>query len=122
MSGLIHGRATIRVNGEKLIAEHNAGLEPGGVINDGRMTGDTFGYTQSIDSAVVTCKVRVTKDVSIIRLQSLADVEITFESDTGTSYIIRNAAQTNKLKLEGGEGNGTVELILKGEPAAEVTR
>lgn len=116
----IHGRATIRVNGQVYETDDDATLRPGGIKNNDRMTGQKFYYNQTAISAQVTCKVPVTKDTSLRALQEIADAEITFESDTGKTWIIRNAAQTGEIELSGGADGGKVELTFNGEAGEEM--
>ena len=116
----IHGQATIRINGQVIESEDDASLIVGGKKNTGRMIGQKYNYSQTTFPGQVTCKVPVDANTSIRSLQEIVGAEVIFESDTGRTYVIRNAVQENELELSGGEGNGTVELLLKGEPAEEM--
>ncbi len=116
----IHGQATIRIDGQVFETEDDAELMVGGQKNTGRMIGKKFNHSQTTIPSQVTCKVPVDASVSLRKLQELADVEIIFESDIGTSYIIRGAVQENDLSLTGGDSGGIVELLFKGEPAEEM--
>lgn len=116
----IHGQATIRINGQVIESEDDAALKPGGLKNNGRMIGQKFHHNQTTIPATVTCKVPVGGSTSIRDLQALSGVEITFESDTGRTWIVRNAVQTAELELTGGEQGGTVQLEFAGEPAEEM--
>lgn len=122
MSKKIHGQAEIRINGQYIESEDGATLTPGGLKNNPAMTGKSFYFNQTTIPSVVTCRVPVTKDTSIRALQELNDVEIIFQSDTGRTWIVRGACQTNELNLAGGEGNGKVELSFSGEPAEEMVQ
>ena len=116
----IHGQATIRINGQVHESEDDATLMPGGLRNNGNMIGQKFFHNQSTESSKVTAKFPVTKDVSLVDLQKLNGIEITFESDMGVTYIIRDACQTNTLELSGGESGGTVDVEFMGNPAQEM--
>lgn len=116
----IHGQATIRINGQVYESEDNAALTPGGVKNNERMTGRKFYFNQSYIPAIVTCKVPVPRGTSLRQLQEINGAEIIFESDTGSTWIIRNACQTGELNLAGGADGGKVDITFHGEPAEEM--
>lgn len=116
----IHGQATIRINGQVYESDDNAALTPGGLKNNPAMTGQKFYFNQTRIPSVVTCRVPVTKDVSVRALQEINEAEIIFQSDTGRTWIIRNACQTGELNLAGGADGGKVDLTFNGEPAEEM--
>jgi Phage tail tube protein len=116
----IHGRATIRINGQVYETDDDATLQPGGLKNNERMTGDKFFYNQTNIPSKLTCKLPVTREVSLRELQEINEAEITFASDNGRTWIIRNAAQTGDVQVQGGADNGKVELTFHGEPAEEM--
>ncbi len=116
----IHGRATIRFNGQVYETDDDATLQPGGLKNNERMTGEKFFYNQTKIPSMVVCKIPVTKEVSLRQFQEMTDVEVTFTSDNGRTWIIRSAAQTGELQLQGGADNGKVEMTFHGEPAEEM--
>lgn len=113
----IHGRATIRINGQVYESEDDAGLAPGGLKNSPRMIGEKSYYSQTKVASKVTCKVPVPSGVDIRSLQEMADVEIMFTSDNGDTYLVRSASQSGDVELKGGDNGGTVELTFEGEPA-----
>ena len=116
----IHGQASIRFNGQIYETEDDATLVVGGKKNNGRMIGQKFNYNQTVIPSQVTCRIPVGPQLSLKELQSFTDVEIIFESDMGKTWIIRDAVQQGEIALQGGEGNGTVELEFTGPPAEEV--
>lgn len=113
----IHGQATIRIDGQVFESEDDASLKVGGKKNTGRMIGQKFNHSQTVIPSEITCKVPVTSELDVKTLQEATGVEVTFESDVGRTYIIRDAVQENELTFTGGDGNGTVELMFKGAPA-----
>jgi hypothetical protein len=116
----IHGQATIRMNGTVLESEDTASLIVGGLKNNGRMVGRKFVHNQTMVAARVKCKVAVGAGTSLRDLQEISGAEIIFESDTGRTWIIRDAAQSAELELSGGAEGGTVELEFTGNPAEEM--
>jgi hypothetical protein len=116
----MHGRATIRIDGQVFESDDDATLAPGGLQNTGQMIGQKHFYSQTTTASEVKMKIPVTVESDLRNLQELAEIEVMFESDTGLTYLQRNAVQTGRLELQGGEGNGKVELTFSGEPAERV--
>ncbi len=116
----IHGRASIRVNGQFFDSDDDASLMPGGVKNNGRPSSSRFYYNQTFIASKVVCNVPVRAETSLRELQEIADAEIHFTSDVGRTYIIKGAAQTGEVELTGGTDGGKVELTFEGEPAEEM--
>lgn len=119
MSKLV-GRAEIRINGKFFDTQDGAQLQPGGVKNNERMGMHKFHYNETLMPSVLTCSVPVSAGLSITELQKLAEAEITFQADTGQTYIIRQACQTGDVQLQAGAQGGFLALEFKGEPAEEV--
>ena len=116
----IHGRATIRVNGQFIETDDDASLVPGGIKNNARASSTGFNFNQAYLPSKIVCKVPVRADVSVRALQEIADAEIHFTSDVGRTYIVRNAAQTGDVELAGGADGGKVELTFEGDAAEEM--
>lgn len=114
------GRATIRVNGQVYDTEPGATILPGGLKNNARQTSDRFYYNQTKIPARMTCRVPITADVSLRQLQELTDAEITFEADTGQTYIMRNAVQTGDVEGADGADGGFASLTFESDPAEEM--
>jgi hypothetical protein len=117
----IHGQATIRINGQVYESQDDASLMVGGIKNNVRMIGQKTVRNETILPSKVKCKIPISAGMSLVMLQSLSGAEVTFESDMGQIWIIRDAAQTAELDLSGGSDGGLVELELMGEPAEEMT-
>lgn len=116
-----HGRATIRFNGLVIETDDDATLKVGGIKNNPRQVGNSFNYNQTKIPSQMTCKVGVSKNVSLAALQAMAEAEIQFESDCGKVFIIRDGCQTGELEFTGGADGGTTELTINGSPAEEMT-
>lgn len=115
-----HGQATIRINGRVFESRDQAELMVGGLKNNADMIGDKHFYSQTKIASNVKCTVPFTSETELKTLQEMTEAEVIFESDTGKSWIIRDAVQVAELNLQGGEGNGTVDLEFSGSPAEEV--
>ncbi len=114
-----HGQATIRFNGQVYETADDAVLTVGGPKNTVSMTGQKAFRSQTYMPSKVECKIPVVKGFSLKNFQQMVDVEIIFQSDTGNTYVIRNAAQTGEVSLTGGD-DGHAALVFEGEPAEEM--
>lgn len=113
---MMHGRATIVVDGTTLISEDGATLKPGGLINDVKMVGNRALPSQKMIASECKCKMAVLASTNIMDFQKMAGVEVQFQSDTGKIFTIRSAAQTAELELS---EDGFVEPVFMGNPAIE---
>lgn len=116
----IHGIATIRRNGNFIETFDDASIIPGGVKNNSRASATRYNHNQTYLPATVKCKIPVNKQMSLTELQGASGMDITFESDIGKTFIVRNAAQTGDLELTGGSDGGTVEATFEGDAAEEM--
>lgn len=113
---LIHGRATIKLDGNTVVSEEDATLKIGGLKNNVRnINGKNF-RSQSYSSAEVSFKTPITKSVSLRTLQEMAGKEVQFVSDTGVTWIVPDAAQTNEL---GTGGDGMADILMVGDSAVD---
>ena len=117
----IHGRATIRVNGQVIETENDASLKVGGVKNNGRMVGKTYCRSQTDIMSEVKCKVPCGSETELTEMQGWSGVEVQFHSDMGKVYVINGASQNAELELVGGDDGGLVELTFNGPPAEEMS-
>jgi len=111
MSQQITGRALIQVDGERLLTENGANLDPGGTSREA-MTGggEVQGFQESDNAPSLSVPIRHTKDVSPARLNSLTDATVIFETDNGARWILRGAFTTNTVALDVSAGNVTLEM------------
>lgn len=113
---MMHGRASIILNGTKIVSEDGATLKIGGISNNVIMVGDTPLNSQKNAASECTCKMPLTAKTNLTEFQKMANVELQFVSDTGKRFVVRAAAQTAELQL--GE-DGMVEPVFMGAPAIE---
>lgn len=116
----LHGSATISLNGQYINTNVDAILTPGGGKNTGQVIGDAFYHTKNYMGSKLECKVPYTGQISLRAYQEMEGVEITFQSDTGRTFVISGAAQTGDVTLSGGTDGGQIPLVFEGEAAEEV--
>lgn len=111
MSRQITGRATVQVDGERLLTENGATLDPGGTSREAVTGGgEVQGYRESDSAPSLSVPVRHHKEVNLKRLNELIDATVIFETDTGRQWILRGAFTTNTLSLDVSAGNFTLEM------------
>ncbi|WP_300657528.1 phage tail tube protein [Pseudomonas sp.] len=111
-----HGRAIITYNGKRLRSKPGATLNLGGTsrtpdpLDDG-----SVGYAESTAAPELTCAVPLTADLSVQELRDLTDANVVFESDTGKSWVIRDAFTVDTVSV-----GADVTLKFSGQPAEEL--
>lgn len=111
-----HGRATITCNGKRLRSKPGATLNLGGTgrtpepLDDG-----SVGYAEATTAPELSCTVPLTADLGVQELRDLVDANVVFESDTGKSWVIREAFIVDTVSV-----GADVTLKFSGQPAVEV--
>jgi len=107
------GKAIIRVNGRELRSLDDSTLDPGGVKRDPVVgSGKVHGFKEETVPPQLECKVAHKADTDLVELGKIVDATIIFESDTGDTYILRDAFILEPAKLSAKDG--TVELKFSG--------
>lgn len=111
-----HGRATITYNGKRLRSKPGATLNLGGTSRTPEPLDDgTVGYAEATAAPELTCAVPLTADLSVQELRDLTDANVVFESDTGKSWVIRDAFTVDTVSV-----GADVTLKFSGQPAEEL--
>lgn len=114
------GRVKISVNGKTLRSKKGATITFGGytrtpiVVDSGEVL-----YSEEKGHAEVECTVTHTFDTDVTEMADFANATLTFETDTGRVYMIKNAFTMESPKLTGGEGDLT--LHMAGSRAEDTT-
>ncbi len=75
------------------------------------------GYKETVVAPKIECTISHDNNTSLINLSKLADVPITFETDSGKTYIIGEAWITESPELNSQEGS--VALTFEGMSVEE---
>jgi hypothetical protein len=107
--GQITGKATVKVDGEELLADVDATLNVGGVSRQAVMgPHGVQGFQESPEAPALSTTVRHTAKTDLIALGKITGATVLFETDTGDTYMLRRAFVTDTIEL--GSGNGNVRL------------
>ena len=114
------GKAYIKTNGELLETMPGASIDIGGVERK-PVVGDStvLGYAENVKESMIECEVAVGPGTSLTKLGAIKDATVTFECDTGQTYVVRDAFVTETIKATAAEG-GKVPLKIAGQPAEEL--
>jgi len=120
MPNQITGRVRVSVSGNLLRSKSGAKLNIGGVERT-PVDGDSgpHGFTEKTMVPFIECVISHTSDTDLEELKNMTDESITFETDTGKSYVLRNAWLENVIELAGGDGE--VSLKFSGMSAEQVS-
>lgn len=115
------GKAFIKVDGALLESMPGASLDVGGVTRNTVLGGNAvLGFAEAPKQAVLQCQIAVGAGTSLADLRAIKSATVTFECDTGQTYVIRNAWLVNPPVATDGEG-GAVPLQFEGPPAEEMS-
>lgn len=101
----VTGRITVKVDGDILLNKSGWTLNTGGV-NRNPITGDTgvHGYAEETVAPSISGNISHTDQVDLMTLAAITDATVLFETDTGQSYVMRDAWLENPPELTAGEG------------------
>lgn len=113
------GRATIKYDGKTLLTDKGAKLNTGGV-NRKPIVGDiVHGYAEEAKEPTLDCVISVTKETSLLDLNKIINATVTFEADTGQTWIIKDAWVVDPTEVTSGEG-GKVPVKFAGMSCEEM--
>jgi len=113
------GIATIKLDGDVLESMPGASLDIGGFTRTPVSGDHVHGYHETPKPALLECEVKMKAETSLADLAAVVQATISFECDTGQSYVIRNAWIIDPPAVKSGD-NGSVSLKFAGPPADEV--
>lgn len=118
MSGKMFGRVTIRIDGQPYKSMPGATLDLGGIERTARPgDNDADGFTTALQPSKCDFSVQMRAGVSLAAIQAIEDGTLSFECDTGQTYMIRHAYSATPPSL-GGEG--VAKCTFQGAPAEEI--
>ncbi len=114
------GRAFIKVEGEQLSTMNGAKLTFGNIESTPVVTDQgVAGFTEKPTVPQIEATIPHSKAVSLTTLAAIKDQSITFETDSGKTYILSNARTQNNLELTANE-NGDLPITFVGMKCEEV--
>lgn len=115
-----HSIAYIKVDGTLLRTLPGAKIDLGGKKRDPVVgASSVHGWAETVVPATLECEISLTQGYSLGQIKDITGATITYEADTGQTYVIRDAFVTETLQVNGGEG-GKVPVKFAGNPAEEM--
>lgn len=101
-SNHLTGRAFITAGGKRLASKPGAKMNMGNLERKGE-AGDAgvLGYTEAVTIPFVECTIAHSAQTSLQEYANMVDVTVSFDTDTGKSYVFRNAWQASVIELAG---------------------
>lgn len=98
------GRAFISAAGQRLASLPGAELDIGAYERKA-VLGDAgvLGYTETPTVPSVDCTIQHDADTLLQEFGDMVDVNVSFDTDSGKSYVLRNAWRAGTVKMSKGE-------------------
>lgn len=113
------GRATIKYDGKLLRTEKGAKFNTGGVTRKGQAGDVVLGYAEETAIPSLECEVAIARGDSLLELNNITDATVTFEADTGQTWILKDAWLVDPAEATAGDG-GKVKLKFEGMSCQEM--
>lgn len=113
------GRAFLKVDNLLLRSNQGAKIDIGGFVREPVVGNQVHGFSEKVKESSIECEVSLARGDSLETLRNITDATITFECDTGQTYVVRHAFITDTPVITEGEG-GKIGLKFAGEPAEEM--
>lgn len=97
------GVAFIYVNGQELETLEGASFTPSGTTREDVIGSRVYGFKGKPRAAVVECKIPGGGDIGLDTVINWSNVTVQFTADTGESWLLSNAWQSDEPKNDGGE-------------------
>lgn len=107
----VTGICYIRINGSLLRSKEGAKLNNvGGKEREEVVGHSVYGYTEKVVAPSIEATLADTKDLSLKALHDTTDATLTFETDTGKTYVLSHAWCTSAIALTAGQGDVEVKF------------
>jgi hypothetical protein len=100
----VTGRVFVTVAGKRIASKEGAKLMYGGVTRDTVIADSgVVGFTEKPIAPGVEATIAHAANTSLAEFQAMTAVSISFDTDTGKSYVLSGAWVANAMELEKGE-------------------
>lgn len=111
----VTGIVTVKIDGDLLRSKEGAKLMFGGKERTMIVGHSVYGPSEKLVASTVEFTLAHVGGDDLIGLQNKIEATIEYETDTGDTYMIRNAVCLKPAELTGGEGD--VAFEFGGDPA-----
>lgn len=115
----VFGQARIKVDGETIDTKPGASLELGGPVRSAQRGDYNAGsFSEETTESKLTATLQVKRGTRVTDIRNIDNATITFQADTGQTYIVRNGYCADGITVtSGGEG---AAVVFQGPPAEEL--
>lgn len=113
------GRATIKYDGKALRSDKGAKINVGGVSRKVIEGDQVHGFAEETKAPFIECEVNLAKGESLVELGKITDATVTFEADTGQTWVLKDAWVEDPPEATAGDG-GKVKLKFVGMSCEEM--
>lgn len=119
MAKKLFGKGRIRVDGKSWRTHAGGSLDMGGIKRNPRPgSNDADAYTEEVVPSKIETELQFGEGDSLAEIGAISDATITWELDTGQTYIIRGGYSSETPTLT--EGEGKAKVVFMGPPAEEM--
>lgn len=102
--GQLTGRAYITVAGKRLASKEGAKLGFGNLERTAELgDGGVLGYKEKPTVPYIECTIAHSADTSLSEFANMVDVGVSFDTDSGRSFVLRNAWNAKALEMDKGD-------------------
>ncbi|PXW78990.1 tail tube protein [Blastomonas natatoria] len=113
------GQATITVDGERWPTDGQSTLDIGGVTRNSVIGDyDAGSFNETPRPSQLNCSLLVKQGRSLAQIRAIDNATVSFKTDTGQTYVIRNAYVSEAATLTSNDGKAAV--VMMGPPAEEL--
>ena len=111
---MITGKVQLKVDGVRVQSENDAELDPGGETYESKnVQGTTHRMSSEDTPAIVSFKLAMTENVDVTEVSRWKNKTLTFITDTGQRYLIRDAFVVGRVK----QMRDSADVEMHGPPA-----
>lgn len=100
----VTGKVFVTINGQRLRSKEGAKLMTGGIERDPASSDSGVdGFTEKYAVPQVDCTINHTRDVSLQQIQAFKNGTLTFETDTGAIWTLKDAWCAKPPEMTKGE-------------------
>lgn len=104
----VWGQTRVRIDGKEYATEGKSSLEIGGVKREAVAADHRAGYfMESTEPGKMEVNLLVTAGISLSALQAMDDANVTFEADTGQTYVMDGGYVSDMISVSDGKAKVT---------------
>lgn len=116
----LFGKAKVAVDGQYLLVDQDAKLNLGGVSRNVVKGNDVYGYSEEAMEATIDISFYLDANTNLDTLNNISDSTVTFQADTGQTYVLAHAFRTQPVELGANAKGGKATLKLAAPTAVQV--